>query len=482
VQRQDILVVGAGPAGLVLANELARRGIAVRVIDAATKPPTSSRGKGLKPRSIEVFDDLGVAGRILAGGRFRIPLRKYLAGSEPITHELDADAEEPGGPTPYTRTMIIPQYRVEAILRDRLAQFGVAVEQGTRFVDLTQDSDGVLATLERDGQRLTTRAAYLVGADGAHSLVRRRSGLSFLGESNTEERHMVADLRLEGLDRDFWHQWPQPDGRNLLTLCPLPGADAFQLQTANPEVDDNPSIADMQELLRKMSGRRDIRLREILWASVWRFNIRMVDHYRAGRVFVAGDAAHVHPPAGAFGMNTGLQDAYNLGWKLAHVLAGAPSSLLDTYEEERLPIATDVLGLTGKLNSGGYVNVLPTSGQSRNGLQLALHYRTSSLSENGGGGRAPDGLLPSGDRLFDIFRGPHLTALAFGPHSGEIAERLAAHHPEYVKAATIDATTAIRANYDEPDDRLVIVRPDGHIGGTFADEQAAEAYLKRLLP
>jgi 2-polyprenyl-6-methoxyphenol hydroxylase-like FAD-dependent oxidoreductase len=482
VQRQDILVVGAGPAGLVLANELARRGIAVRVIDAATKPPTSSRGKGLKPRSIEVFDDLGIAGRILAGGRFRIPLRKYVAGSEPITHELDADAEEPGGPTPYTRTMIISQQRVESILRDRLAEFGVAVEWRTRLVDFTQDADGVLATLERDGRSATTRAAYLVGADGAHSMVRKRAGISFLGESKAEERHMVADLRLEGLDRDFWHQWPQPDGRNLLALCPLPGIDAFQLQTANPDVGDDPSIADLQALIDRMTGRRDIRLREIVWASAWRHNVRMVDRYRAGRVFVAGDAAHVHPPAGGFGMNTGLQDAYNLGWKLAHVLAGAPSSLLDTYEEERLPIATQVLGLSGKLNSGGYVNVLPPTGQSRDGLQLGLHYRDSSLSENDGGGRAPDGLLPTGDRLFDIFRGPHLTALAFGPHSGEIADRLAAHHPEYVKAATIDATAAIRADYDEPDDRLVVVRPDGYIGGTFADEQAVEAYVKRLLP
>ncbi|NMO50034.1 NAD(P)-binding protein [Actinoplanes sp. TBRC 11911] len=482
MSEASVLVVGAGPAGLVLACDLARRGVSVRVIDAAVQPLAGSRGKGLQPRSIEVLDDLGVAGQIVAGGRFRILLRKYVEGAAPVTHELSDFGREPDAATPYTRTMIIPQYRTEAILRDRLAQLGVNVERGTRLVSFTQDDQGVSAVLDRSGRTETVLVSYLVGCDGAHSPVRKQSGINFFGESEADSRHLVADLRLEGLDRDFWHQWPQAD-HNLLALCPLPGVDAFQLQIAHPPLVEELTLPAMQEIIDGMSGRTDIRVREIIWSSIWRHNVRIADRYRAGRVFIAGDAAHVHPPAGGQGMNTGMQDSYNLAWKLAHVLAGAPETLLDTYEEERLPVGANVVGLTTALNRPGYTNILPTTGQTADLLQLSVNYRESSLSGNGGGDRAPDGLLTSGARLFDVFRGPHLTALATGPISGKIAERIAARHPLYVKAAT-DPTPETRQTYDVADDALIIVRPDGYIGArtTPADEQTLTEYLAKLLP
>jgi 2-polyprenyl-6-methoxyphenol hydroxylase-like FAD-dependent oxidoreductase len=482
VPENDVLIAGAGPTGLVLACELARRGVSVRVIDAAATPFAGSRGKGLQPRSIEVLDDLGVAGKVLASGRFRIPLRKYIDGSEPVTHKLNADAPEPSASTPYTRTMIIAQNQTEVILRERLAEFGVTVERQTRLVDFTQDDQGVSAVLDRAGETITVRTSYLVGCEGARSVVRKLSGISFVGESDQTSRYLVADLRLDGLDRDFWHQWPQP-GANLLGLCPLPGMDAFQLQTGNPPFDDDHSLADIQELVDRMSGRTDIRVRDVLWSSVWRHNVRMVDRYRVGRAFIAGDAAHVHTPAGAQGMNTGMQDGYNLGWKLAHVLAGAPESLLDTYEEERLPVAAGVLGLSGQLMAKGIGHVLPAEGQTSDVLQLGVNYRTSSLSGNGGGDRAPDGVSQTGVRLFDVFRGPHVTALGFGPAGGKLGERLATLHPDYVKAATIDPTDQTRHDYDVADE-LVIVRPDGYVGirATPADEELLTEYLERILP
>jgi 2-polyprenyl-6-methoxyphenol hydroxylase-like FAD-dependent oxidoreductase len=149
---------------------------------------------------------------------------------------------------------------------------------------------------------------------------------------------LTADVEVSGLDRDFWHWWPSADGK-LLALCPLAATDTFQLQVGvAPDTAGEPPLAQIQVLVEERSGRTDIRIRRVDWQSIWRFNVRMVDRYRAGRVFLAGDSAHVHSPAGGLGMNTGIQDAYNLGWKIANVLRGAPAGLLDTYEQERLPL------------------------------------------------------------------------------------------------------------------------------------------------
>jgi 2-polyprenyl-6-methoxyphenol hydroxylase-like FAD-dependent oxidoreductase len=229
---------------------------------------------------------------------------------------------EPATPsTPWPTTLLIPQWRVEQVLRERLADFGVAPEQGVRVEDLRLVDDGVeVATTVG-----TTSARHLVGADGGGSTVRRRLGVPFLGETREEMRMVVADVELEGLDRDHWHQWgsPAPEPYSWVALCPLPASPTWQLQ-AGPLDDREPDEAVIAEIVAARGPR--VRLRSVAWRSVWRLNVRMVADYRVGPVFLAGDAAHVHSPAGAQGMNTGIGDAVNLGWKLVVDDATAPAA------------------------------------------------------------------------------------------------------------------------------------------------------------
>lgn len=506
-----VLVVGAGPVGLVAACELARRGVAVRLVDAADGPTSGSRGKGLQPRSMEVLDDLGVAGRILATSRSRLPIRRYQGPTVLGTGDVNPGAPEPSPSTPFTRTSLVPQWRVEEVLREGLGELGVTVEYGTRLVGLERDGDVVRATLQTAGGRESVSVFYAVGCDGASSAVRKLAGIGFLGQTDETTRMLTGDIELSGLDRDFWHWWPSPGGK-LLALCPLPATDTFQLQTGVPATTPGElSLEEIQALIDERSGRTDIRVRRVAWQSTWRFNVRMVDRYRAGRVFLAGDSAHVHPPAGGLGMNTGIQDAYNLGWKIAHVLDGAPDALLDTYEEERLPIAADVLNLSSKLLSGRVRGGVPGEGQSTDTSQLKLRYVSSAL--NGGpaestvvptaGDRAPDSLCQAADgtvlRFFDLFRGPHVSVLAFGSRSSGIAVGLAERFPQYVRQFSVLSSSAspraegswlidhgghAYADYHVGGDTLLIIRPDGYVGlrATDPDEHDLLRYLSRMLP
>ncbi|GLZ35984.1 3-(3-hydroxyphenyl)propionate hydroxylase [Lentzea sp. NBRC 105346] len=385
----QVLIIGAGPTGLTLAVDLARRGVAFRIVDAAPQPFHGSRGKGLQPRSMEVFDDLGVIDEILASGRFHLRMRHYR-GHE-VVREIDMhEGHYPTPETPYASTLVIPQFRVEQILRDRLASLGGKVEYGMSLTDFTQDDHGVTATINGTD----VRASHLVGCDGGKSFVRKHLGVGFVGETWEDQRMLVGDVRATGLDREFWHGWGDETG--FLGLCPLPGTDLYQFQATGD--------GDFQEIVNARTGRSDIVIEEVTWSSLYRVNIRMVDRFRVGRVFLAGDAAHVHSPAGGQGMNTGIQDAYNLGWKLGL------DALLDTYETERMPVAEWLLGLTTRLHQSRSMK------RDDDTLQLNLSYRTDDAPGLRAGDRMPDGLTESG-RIFDLLRGPHFTTLdrADGP-------------------------------------------------------------------
>jgi 2-polyprenyl-6-methoxyphenol hydroxylase-like FAD-dependent oxidoreductase len=410
--QTDVLVVGAGPTGLALACDLARRGVAVRIIDRAPEFPGGSRGKGLSPRTLEVLDDFGVIDRVVASGATHLPHRKYR-GAE-VVAEVDPEAGlAPTPAVPYPVGLLIPQWRVEQILRERLADFGVTVERGAELRGFSQHVDGVTATIGRtDGVTAAVgeaqlQARYLVGCDGGRSTVRKALGLSLRGETPDVQLMAVGDVEVDGLGRDAWHQWFAGDGG--IMLCPLPGTKAFQVQ-ASHELDQDgsplaPTLERFQQTFDRVAGVPGVRLHDLGWRSSYRVNVRMVDQLRAGRVFLAGDAAHVHPIAGGLGMNTGIQDAYNLGWKLSLVLAGdATEGLLDTYEEERLPIASWLLDITSELldvvldaikEKGGGVDAVATSELT----QLALRYPWSRLSRQGANRSATSsaGLQP-GDR------------------------------------------------------------------------------------
>ncbi|UQX04079.1 FAD-dependent monooxygenase [Streptomyces sp. RerS4] len=333
-----VLIAGGGPTGLTLACELAVRGIPVRVLDQRGGPHRESRGKGLNADSLEVFGRLGVEERLSAIGARGLVLRKYFDGA----HIND---------TPTDAGLLIGQWQVEEVLRERLAGLGVRVEYEAGLAGFVQDETGVKARLA-DGRSI--RAAYLAGCDGGHSTTRELLGIPFEGHTEEKPTMVVGDVRAPGLSRDHWHQWYTSDGGGIM-LCPMPGTDTFQLQ-ASPETDGRgeplpPTQEGFQRLFDRHAGMEGIRLTEATWLSDWRVNVRRAARMRDGRVFLAGDAAHVHPIAGGLGMNTGIRDAAALGRTLAAALAdpvaaAEPGGALDAYEAERLPAAEALLADT----------------------------------------------------------------------------------------------------------------------------------------
>jgi 2-polyprenyl-6-methoxyphenol hydroxylase-like FAD-dependent oxidoreductase len=417
--QTDVLVVGAGPTGLALACDLARRGAAVRIIDREPEFPRGSRGKGLSPRTLEVFDDLGVVGPLLKSGLTHLPHRKYR-GAE-VVAEIDPEAGRVVTPdVPYPTGLMIPQWRVELTLRERLADFNIAVELGAELRDFSQHADGVTATVA--GTPL--EAQYLVGCDGGRSTVRQALGLRLHGQTPDIQLMAVGDVEVDGLGRDAWHQW------------------------------------------------------------------------------FAGDAAHVHPIAGGLGMNSGIQDACNLGWKLGLVLAGqAAPDLLDTYDEERLPIASWLLDITSERldvvlaaikEPGGGVDAVASPELT----QLQLGYRWSRLSRNAAGrssGPRPgdraadascrDPLTGTRKRLFDLFRGPHFTLLGLGERSAAALDALTSDivQPYLIgPGGLIDDAGHVTRAYGQ--DALILIRPDGYIAliANADDAPAVVGYLHSL--
>ncbi|MFK0252845.1 FAD-dependent monooxygenase [Streptomyces sp. NPDC090445] len=331
----DALIAGSGPTGLTLACDLALRGLRVRIVDQRAEPHRESRGKGLQPAGLEVFDGLGLAERMAAVGRKELVLRKYFDGA----HVRDTPAPGDG--------LLVGQWQVEEVLRGRLAELGVHVEYGSRLAAIRQDAAGVDAELA-DGT--VVRAAYLAGCDGGGSTTRRLLRIPFEGHTAQEEEMVLGDVRAPGLSREFWHQWFTSEEAGIL-LCPIPGTDVFQLQ-ASPERDEEgrqlpPSLEGFQRIFDRHARMPGIRLADPTWLSSWRINVRMAARMREGRVFLAGDAAHVHPIAGGLGMNTGIQDAAALARTLASALTGtAGPEVLDAYQAERLPVAAEVLADT----------------------------------------------------------------------------------------------------------------------------------------
>jgi 2-polyprenyl-6-methoxyphenol hydroxylase-like FAD-dependent oxidoreductase len=423
-----------------------------------------------------------------------------------VIGDLDPHAgRQPTPDVPYASVLIIPQWRTEQLLRQRLGELGGQVELATRLAGLAQDGDGVTATVVRDGAPEQLRAGFLVGCDGGHSTVRRLLGVGFQDETWETERMLVGDVEAEGLDREHWHVWPYAQG-GMVGLCPLPGGRAFQFQASlAPGEPTQPSLKAFQRVLDERTG-AGVRLHHPTWLSLWRANVRMVDRYRVDRVLLAGDAAHVHSPAGGQGMNTGIQDAYNLGWKLAAVIGGAPDRLLDTYQQERLPVAAWVL----EASSRRHQELLKdrTGARSDGALrQLGIGYRGGPLARDlpepegsvRAGDRAPDAPCRTADgrrvRLFDRFRGPHWTLLAFGASHATAAAEVARRHRQAVHAhlvvrpgepvgahELVDVDGHARRAYDLDGDALVLVRPDGHIGLLARPGTAGQvaAYLDRL--
>jgi 2-polyprenyl-6-methoxyphenol hydroxylase-like FAD-dependent oxidoreductase len=487
VAETQVLIVGAGPTGLTLACELARAGVSFRLVEAAPGPQPGSRGKGVQPRSLEVFDDLGVVDRVLANGRMAMPIKRIAPDGQATLDGEEVFRDRPD--IPYAASVVTPEWRVEETLRLRLAELGGMVEFGTALDSFEQSAEGVTAVVVKDGATAAVAARWLVGCDGGRSVVRKQSGIAFEGETRDEVRMIVADVAADGVDRDAWHMWQHEEG--MVNLCPLPSTDVFQYQASIRPGPVELTLATMQEILERRTGRVDIRLREPEWSSLWRANIRLVDRYRDGRVFLAGDAAHIHSPAGGQGMNTGIQDAHNLGWKLAAVVNGASPELLDTYGAERRPIAAGVLALSNaRLAQAIEQKSIPIRRDAET-AQLSVNYRGSVLALDDrddaaplrAGDRAPDAtrlMTVDGERrLFDLTRGGRFTALSFGPVIEDAFHVVA----QPVGPRDIADTEGHLARaYGATDKTVVLIRPDGYIGliSDTGDTSAVTSYLAAL--
>ncbi|EPX58762.1 putative flavodoxin monooxygenase [Cystobacter fuscus DSM 2262] len=483
-----VLICGAGAAGLTLAIDLARRGVPFRLIEKRARPFPGSRGKGIQPRTQEVFEDLGIIDRLVAAGGVYPPSREYRDDGG----HAESDMVEPQEPTPaepYHLALMVPQFLTERVMRERLAEFGHHVEFGCELVGFEQDASGVTARLVGPEGEQTVRARYLVGADGGRSFVRGALGVDFPGKT-LGVRAMVADVLLTGLDRDAWHQFNRGDMERQVSVCPLAGTDLFQLQAPIPlEGEVDLSAEGLERMVASRTGRSGIRVQSVSWASAYTMNARLAERYRVGRVFLVGDAAHIHPPTGGQGLNTSVQDAYNLGWKLAAVLGGAAERLLDSYEEERRPVAEAVLGLSTRLLDAMKRGV---NRRTRDVRQLDIGYPESSLAlgssaRPGGllaGARAPDaplrGAAGCSRRLFELFAGPHWTLVGFETKPDIVAPRRGLRiHEVGVGRELSDEAGHLREAYGLAPGEWVLVRPDGYVGAIVASEEAPtlDSYL-----
>ncbi|MGK5557067.1 FAD-dependent monooxygenase [Actinomadura kijaniata] len=495
MERADVLVVGAGPAGLALACGLAAQGVGVRVVDRAEGPASTSRANILHARGAEVLQRLGAVGDLREHSLEPVGMRMHVRSRPIATMRFAPDGREPA------RALFVSQARIEERLRRRLGELGGRVEWGRTVTGVTQDADGVTAGFA-DGARV--RAGWLAGCDGAHSTVREAAGIAFPGVP-VVERFLLADVHADW-DRDrtvsagFFHR----DG--LLLAIPMRDADGrddlWRLMADVPDpgrrLDAAEIVARFERLLPERAGETGVRLRDTVWTSVFRIHRRLAADYRRGRVLLAGDAAHVHSPIGGQGMNTGIGDAENLAWKLALVVRGAADpTLLDTYTAERRPLAAEVLrtttantrilvgeGAVARLVRDRIFVPLLNSPRvqrqaTRTASQLWVSYRKGPLGGRGAGPR-PGDRVP--DREGVRADGSPARLYAELCPSWVLLARPGADVTALLDVAREHLGEAVTALFDADAPRAPeLVRPDGHLGWRGDDPAALRRWLTGAL-
>ncbi|MGF6489218.1 FAD-dependent monooxygenase [Pseudomonas frederiksbergensis] len=452
MNRSDVLIIGAGPTGLVLALWLSKLGIAVRIIDKTSTPGTTSRALAVQARTLELYRQLDLSDAVVQNGH-KVAAANFWVKGEPVARLPLSTIGE--GLTPYAFLEMYPQDEHERLLIERLETFGIKVERDTELQSFEETGDSITARLRLpDGQQETCQACYLAGCDGARSIVRKTLDTGFPG-GTYQQIFYVADVQARGptfngeLHVDL-------DEADFLAVFPLAGEGRARLiGTVRDERADRAETLQFADVSSRAIEHLKVQIDQVNWFSTYRVHHRVADHFRTGRAFLLGDAAHVHSPAGGQGMNTGIGDAINLAWKLAAVLSGGASAkLLDSYETERIAFARRLVATTDRVFSfvtaeGRIADVLRTRVAPflipkmtsleaareflfRTVSQTTLNYRGMPLSEGvaghvHGGDRLPWAHDGEGDN-FESLKNSTWQVHVYGDTSDEMIAWCTEHH------------------------------------------------------
>ncbi|MEO7110910.1 MAG: FAD-dependent monooxygenase [Polyangiaceae bacterium] len=510
----DVLIVGAGPTGLTLAAILARAGVAHRIIDKTPVASDKSRALVVHAKTLELLQKLEIADELIEVGRKGMGATVYLQGEKVFDAEI-GDAGIEG--TPFSFILFVSQAETERMLTKALENAGGSIERGVEATKLETDANGVNAILAHaNGDEEIARAKYVVGCDGAHSIVRHSGNFKFEGEKYLQD-FVLADAFLDLEDGPKLRLCFNDDG--LVALFPLHEENRYRVLATRAEspADDagDPTLAEMQTLLERFTPFKE-KLHDPQWLARFRLHHRQADHYRDERIFLAGDAAHIHSPAGGQGMNTGIQDATNLAWKLALVLKnGAHESLLDSYEEERHPVGAQLLKTTDRMFSMNTTRseamialrnfvvkriapqIIKTKARGaafRFLSELDIAYPKSSIvvekahglaSTLRAGQRGPDAPFDS-STIFETTKSLTHHLLIFAGDDQEAASAFAStvdRKHSWLSSHFVGAANAhARERYGIKTSGLVLLRPDGYIAVRTAalDNEVLQTYERRV--
>ena len=501
----QVLVVGAGPTGLVLAADLLARGVPTRIIDKGDGVNLETRAIAIHARALEVLDLMGLAERFVEHGQIVRWFRFYADGKPRLSLDLSRNG------TRFGFMLDIPQHQTEYLLRARVAELGGVIEQRAELTGLTDEAAGVTARVrDAGGQARVITASYVVGCDGAHSRVRHELGLTFHGHPYPQA-WLLADVRLDwARPQDMVHAFFRADGVPLICFPMRDRRWRLVVPFAGDRAAGAPDLGEIQRLVDQRAPERVV-VSDPSWLASFNCHRRSTDTYRRGHVLLAGDAVHIHTPAGGQGMNTGITDAHNLGWKLALVAAGqAPGQLLDTYGCEREPVAAQVLGLTHALVRFGTMThpvkralrdtIIPAAAHVgpihrravRRWTQVNVGYPASSLTwpDRGRGRprpgqRAPDIQVGTQDGTSSLFtvlrRGRHVMVVTGADPGGTLACPALEPYRDLFEVVTRSPgdARAFRGGRGGP---VFLVRPDGYIAARGRPDrlETVLGYLREL--